>query len=286
MNAQMLPLNLTAPDATTTIPATSGNLSLDALKQRLRRLNLYGLLAHLEEIATEPWLARVLEIEESERLQRSFKRRQNNARLGTFKPMADFDYDWPKELDRALLEELFSFAFLEQAANVVIVGPNGLGKSMIARNLLHQAVLRGYTARFTAASDMLHDLAAQDSSTQLARRLRRYTTPALLGIDEVGYLAYDTRYADLLFEVITRRYQLRRPLVLTTNKTFSEWNQVFPNATCVVALVDRLVHRSEILSIDGESYRLKEARERAARRATQRPAGKKARSTRSAHAAE
>jgi DNA replication protein DnaC len=270
----------------TTTPATSGSLPLDAHKQRLRRLNLYGLLAHLEEIATEPWLARVLEIEESERLQRSFKRRQNNARLGTFKPMADFDYDWPKELDRTLLEELFTFAFLEQAANVVIVGPNGLGKSMIARNLLHQAVLRGYTARFTAASDMLHDLAAQDSSTQLARRLRRYTTPALLGVDEVGYLAYDTRYADLLFEVITRRYQLRRPLVLTTNKTFSEWNQVFPNATCVVALVDRLVHRSEILSIDGESYRLKEARERAARRATQRPAGKKARSTRSAHATE
>jgi DNA replication protein DnaC len=287
MNAQMLPLNLTAPDPTTTpIPATSASLPPDALKQRLRRLNLYGLLAHLEEMATEPWLLRVLEIEESERLQRSFKRRQNNARLGTFKPMADFDYDWPKELDRALLEELFTFAFLEQAANVVIVGPNGLGKSMIARNLLHQAVLRGYTARFTAASDMLHELAAQDSSTQLARRLRRYTTPALLGVDEVGYLAYDTRYADLLFEVITRRYQLRRPLVLTTNKTFSEWNQVFPNATCVVALVDRLVHRSEILSIDGESYRLKEARERAARRLTQRSAGKKARSTRPAHAAE
>jgi DNA replication protein DnaC len=286
MNAQMLPLNLTAPDPTTTTPAASGSLPLDALKQRLRRLNLFGLLTHLEDIATEPWLLRVLEIEESERLQRSFKRRLNNARLGTFKPMADFDYDWPKELDRTLLEELFTFAFLEQAANIVIVGPNGLGKSMIARNLLHQAVLRGYTARFTAASDMLHDLAAQDSSTQLARRLRRYTTPAVLGVDEVGYLAYDTRYADLLFEVITRRYQLRRPLVLTTNKTFGEWNQVFPNATCVVALVDRLVHRSEILSIDGESYRLKEARERAARRATQRPAGKKARSTRSAHAAE
>jgi hypothetical protein len=86
-------------------------------------LNLYGLLAHLEEIATEPWLARVLQIEESERLQRSFKRRQNNARLGTFKSMADFDYDWPKELDRVLLEELFTLGFLEQAANIVIVGP-------------------------------------------------------------------------------------------------------------------------------------------------------------------
>lgn len=201
----------------------------------------------------------------------------DNARLGAFKPMADFDYHWPKELDRSLLDELFTFGFLEAAANVVIVGPNGLGKTMIAKNLLHQAVLRGYTARFTAASDMLHDLAGQDSSTLLARRLRRYTTPLLLGIDEVGYLAYDTRYADLLFEVITRRYQLRRPLVLTTNKAFGEWNQVFPNATCVVALIDRLVHRSEILAIDGDSYRLKEAKERAARRADKRAASKKSR---------
>src|SRR5487761_2513765 len=257
MNAQMLPPTSPSPamapapsPATTTTmmtTAAAASLPLEALKQRLRRLNLYGLLAHIEELATEAWLARVLEIEEGERLRRSFKRRLDNARLGTFKPMADFDYDWPKELDRALLDELFTFGFLEQAANIVILGPNGLGKSMIAKNLLHQAVLR------------------------------RYTAPMLLGVDEVGYLAYDTRYADLLFEVITRRYQLRRPVILTTNKAFGEWNGVFPNATCVVALVDRLVHGSEILAIDGESYRLKEAKERAAKRAAARSAGRKSR---------
>jgi DNA replication protein DnaC len=261
-------------------PTATSSPALEALQARLRRLNLYGLLAHAADILAEPWLGRVLQIEESERQARSLKRRLANTRLGTFKPMADFDHRWPRELDRALLEELFTFGFLEQAANVVIVGPNGLGKTMIAKNLLHQAVLRGCTARFTAASDMLHELSAQDSSTQLTRRLRRYTTPMLLGIDEVGYLAYDTRYADLLFEVITRRYQLRRPLVLTTNKAFGEWNQVFPNASCVVALVDRLVHRSEILTIDGDSYRLKEAKERAAQRAGARAAAKPARTAR------
>ena len=159
------------------------SLSLDSLKQRLRRLNLYGLMAHAEEIIAEPWLARVLEIEESERAHRSLKRRLLNARLGAFKPLADFAYHWPRELDRALLEELFTFGFLEQVANIVLVGPNGLGKTMLAKNLLHQAVLRGHTARFTLASDMLHDLAAQDSSMQLSRRLRRYTTPALLCVD-------------------------------------------------------------------------------------------------------
>lgn len=253
---------------------------LEEICQRLRRLNLFGLLAHTEQIVAEPWLLRVLEIEESERLRRSFKRRLDNAKLGAFKPMADFDYDWPKELDRALLEEIFSMSCLEQGSNVVVIGPHGLGKTMIIKNLLHQGVVRGFTARFVAASDMLHDLAAQDSSTLIARRLRRYVTPAILGVDEVGYLSYDARYADLLFEVINRRYQLRRPTFVTTNKPFTEWNQVFPNAASAVALVDRLVHRSEILTIDGESYRLKEAKERAAERAGARASSKRARATR------
>lgn len=252
-------------------PLTPTKLSLEALRQRLRQLNLYGLMAHAEEIINEPWLARVLEIEDTERQRRSLKRRLDNARLGTFKPLADFDYNWPTQLDRALLDELFSFAFLEQTANIVIIGPNGLGKTMLAKNLLHQAILRGHTARFTLASDMLHELAAQDSSTQLTRRLRRYTRPEILCIDEVGYLSYDTRYADLLFEVVTRRYQ-QRSTILTTNKPFGEWNQVFPNAACVVTLVDRLVHRSEILTLAGNSYRLKEAQERTARRSQQRSA--------------
>jgi DNA replication protein DnaC len=286
MNAQIIPVMSTPSSASTAASTAATNLSLDSLKQRLRRLNLYGLLAHAEQILAEPWLERVLQIEESERQQRSLKRRLGNARLGSFKPLADFDYGWPEEFDRTLLDELFTFSFLDQAANIVIVGPNGLGKTMIAKNLLQQAILRGHSARFTAASDMLHDLAAQDSSTQLARRLRRYITPAVLCVDEVGYLSYDTRYADLLFEVITRRYQQHRCVILTTNKSFGEWNQVFPNATCVVALVDRLVHRSEILTLAGDSYRLKEAQERAAQRASRRAAAKKTRRGSSSNATQ
>jgi DNA replication protein DnaC len=263
MNAQM-----TSKTPTNLTPAPTG-LSLESVRQRLRRANLFGLLAQAEQILGEPWLVQVLEIEERERQSRSLRRRLEGARLGAFKPIADFDYDWPKELDRGLLEELLTCGFLEQAVNIIIAGPNGLGKTMLAKNLLHQAVLRGHTARFTLASDMLHDLAAQDSSTLLARRLRRYTSPDVLCVDEVGYLSYDPRYADLLFEVVTRRYQ-HRATILTTNKPFGEWSEVFPNAACVVTLVDRLVHRSEILSLSGDSYRLKEAQERAARRKPQR----------------
>lgn len=253
-------------------------LTLESVRPQLRRLGFYGLLAHAETLLNEPWLARVIEIEDSERSRRSLKRRLDNSRLGAFKAVADFDWAWPTKCDRSLIEELFSLAFLGEAANVVLIGSNGLGKTMLLKNLAHQVVLHGHTARFTLASDMLHDLAAQDSSTALARRLRRYTSPRLLAIDEVGYLAYDAHYADLLFEVVTRRYEQQRPIALTTNKVFGEWNQVFPNAGCVVTLVDRLLHRSEIVALEGKSYRLKEAQERAAHKAKSRvPAPRKQR---------
>ena len=251
----------------TTTPTSNDTQSL---RTRLRRLALYGLLAQDDALLREPWVEQLLRIEETERQRRSLERRLANARLGPFKPLADFDWQWPTKIDRALVDELFSFDFVAEAANVVILGPNGVGKSMLAKNLIHQAVLHGFTARFTTASDMLHDLAVQDSDASLARRLRRYTQPLLLCIDEVGYLAYDNRYADLLFEVVTRRY-LNRPIVLTTNKAFGEWTDVFPNAACVVTLVDRLVHRSELVAIEGESFRLKEAKERAASRKQRRP---------------
>jgi len=249
---------------------TTTSLNLETARPRLRRLGFYGLLAHAETLLNEPWLARVIDLEERERSRRSLKRRIDSARLGRFKPVADFDWTWPTKCDRSMIEELFSLAFIEEAANVVFLGGNGLGKTMLFKNLAHQALLHGHSARYTLASDMLHDLAAQDSSTALARRIRRYTRPTILAIDEVGYLSYDARYADLLFEVVTRRYELQRPVLLTTNKIFGEWNQVFPNATCVGTLVDRLLHRAEIVTLEGNSYRLKEAQERAARKAKSR----------------
>ena len=230
----------------------------------------------LPEILHEPWLARVIDIEDTERARRSLKRRLAHTRLGSFKPLADFDWLWPKKCDRAQIEELFSLGFVSEPANVVLIGPNGLGKSMLLKNLTHRAVVSGHSALFTLASDMLHDLAKQDSSVSLARRLRRYTTPSVLAIDEVGYLSYDARYADLFFEVVSRRYQ-HRPIVLSTNKPFGQWNEVFPNAACVVTLIDRLIHRAEIVELDGQSYRLKEAQERATAKAKARHAQRKAR---------
>lgn len=235
---------------------------MDDTHARLRALGLLGLAARLDEVRDEPWLARVLAIESEERQHRGLDRRMKNSRLGKFKPMADFDWKWPTKVDRKTIEALFLLGFVDEGANVVLVGPNGIGKTMIGKNLAHAVIKTGRTARFTTASTMLTELAAQDSTAALHRTFRRYTSPGVLVIDELGYVAYGNRHADVLFEVVNRRYEMGRSIIVTTNRAFTDWGELFPNATCVVPLVDRLVHHCEIVQIEAESYRLKEARGR------------------------
>lgn len=255
--------------------APSGGVNLPQLRERAKALRLMGLLAHWDALQGDParleWTADLLDWEEHERSRRSLERRLRSAHIGRFKPLADFDWDWPTHCDRAAVQELMTLSFMADATNVVLVGPNGVGKSMLACNLGHQALIEGRTVLFTTAGQLLGDLAALDSDSALRRRLRHYAAPDLLLIDEVGYLSYSNRHADLLFELISRRYE-NKSTVVTTNRSFQEWNEVFPNAACVVSLIDRLVHRCEVVPIKGESYRLKEAKERSEKKAALRGA--------------
>ena len=247
------------------------NDPIEALKERSKELKLHGLIEHWDELS-EPdfdWITRLLTWEEVQRNYRSLERRLASAKLGRFKMLADIEWDWFTQCDRDAIEDLMKLNFLSNATNAVFVGPNGVAKTTIAKNIAHTAVLRGKKVLFMTAAKMLNELAAFDGDMALQRRLRFYSAPDLLCIDEVGYLSYSNRHADLLFEIINRRYE-SKSTIITTNRTFSEWGEVFPGAACVVSLVDRLVHHAEIVNLDADSYRLKEAKEQSEKRKQQR----------------
>lgn len=216
-------------------------------------------------------LEQIVRDEEADRAKRSLERRLTRSRLGRFKPMADFDWAWPKRIDRDAVEAILRLDFLNEARNVVLVAPQGLGKTMIAQNLAYQAILEGHSVLFLTAAQLLLDLAGQESARALDRRFRYYSSSSLLVLDELGYLSYDSRNSDLLFQIISRRYE-RKSLVLTTNLAFRDWPTIFPNATSATALIDRVVHHADVIAIEGESYRRREAEEaqKARRKTTKR----------------
>lgn len=241
----------------------------DLLLPRAKALKLYGLIEHWDDVIDEAWLEQLIHWEEVHRSQKSLDSRLRSARIGRFKPLADFDWSWPKRCDREVIEEWMQLHFMKDATNAILCGPNAVGKTTIARNIAYQAVIKGHTALFTTAAGMLNELAAIDSDSALRRRIKSYVHPALLIIDEVGYLSYSNRHADLLFEIISRRYEEKSTLI-TTNKQFNEWREIFPNAACVVSIIDRLVHHSEIVNIDAESFRLKEWKDKSAQKTAER----------------
>lgn len=203
-------------------------------------------------------LETIADRELKDRARRSVERRLACSKIGRFKPMADFDWSWPERIDRDAVEAALRLEFLERAGNIVLVAPQGLGKTTVAKNIAHNAVLAGHSVLFVTAAQMLLNLSSQESARALERRLRHYQRFALLVVDEIGYLSYDNRNADLFFQIISRRYE-SKSLVLTTNLAFSDWPTIFPNATCATALIDRICHHADVIQIEGKSYRRREA---------------------------
>jgi DNA replication protein DnaC len=240
---------------------------MTSLADKMNLLGLRHIGAHVDDIlahATKKrWspvqlLEHLYEREAHDRACRSLERRLTRSRIGRFKPMADFDWSWPKHIDQRAIESALTLDFLDGARNIVLVAPQGLGKTMIAQNIAFQAVQAGHSVLFVSAAQLLLDLTGQESSRALDRRLRHYGQFRLLCIDELGYLSYDNRNADLLFQVVNRRYE-HKSIVLTTNLAFRDWPTIFPNATCATALIDRIVHHADVLPIEGDSYRRREA---------------------------
>lgn len=250
------------------------------LREALAELGLRWTAASLDDLvalatrkrwSTTQILEHIVAQELGDRRQRSLERRLVRSRIGRFKPIADFDWTWPKKIDRKLVDRALGLDFVESGSNIVLVAAQGLGKTMIAKNVAHAAVVAGHTVRFVTASDLLLDLAAQDSARALDRRLRYWCSIKLLVLDELGYLSYDARNADLLFQVVSRRYE-RKSLVLTTNLAFKDWPSTFPNSACTTALIDRIVHHADVIVIEGDSYRRREAQQKTRSRRDKPPA--------------
>jgi DNA replication protein DnaC len=251
----------------TTPPICNIKSTLDKIGLRAISQNLDDFIARATTGRWSPQmlLEQLSEMEAEDRSRRSLERRLGLSGIKKFKPMADFEWNWPKKIERDVIERSFTLDFIKEARNLIMIGQNGLGKSMIAKNICHAAILAGYSVLFRSASALIEDLQCE-SPTARRRKLRTYGNAGLLCIDEVGYLSYDDNAADLLYEVINRRYE-HRSLIVTTNRGFKEWNEVFPNASCIVTLVDRLTHHADVTRIEGDSYRLRESElEAAARR--------------------
>jgi DNA replication protein DnaC len=238
------------------------------LPEQLSRLQLPHIRSHYHELAQQAaehgwghidYLERLVRAEIARREDKSLERRIRQARFPLVKTLDQFQWSWPK-LNRLQVQALFRLEVIRKKGNAVFLGPVGLGKTHLAIALGHTACMHGHSVLFTTAVDIIHTLSAAIAvgAGALKRTMQRYLKPALLIVDEVGYLPIDKQGADLLFQIISERYE-RGSVVVTTNRPFKNWGEIFNNdSTLASALLDRLLHHAEVIVVQGKSYRAKE----------------------------
>ena len=189
---------------------------------------------------------------------RTLSRAEGMCKLPVLKTLEEFQWSWPKKINRPQIQNLFRLAFIATQTNVVLISNVGLGKTHLSIALGHAACLNGHTVLFTTAVDIINTLAAAQSAGRLKRELHRYLKPAILIVDELGYLPIDKHGADLLFQIISQRYE-RAPMVITTNRAYKHWSQIFNNdSTLTSAILDRVLHHADTVIIEGKSFRMKD----------------------------
>ena len=216
-----------------------------------------------QQAAEQSWthvdyLTRLIDGQYQQRLQHTIRLRVKSARFPVLKTLDQFQWDWLKKINRLQVQNLFRLEFLAQSANVIFLGTVGLGKTHLATALGYAACLEGHSVLFATAIDVINHLSAAQKKSSLKAELKKYLRPRLLVLDEIGYLPIDQHGADLLFQVISQRYE-RGSIVLTTNKPFKQWPTIFNNdSTITAAVLDRLLHHAETVVLEGISYRMKD----------------------------
>lgn len=246
-------------------PTPDNNTSM--LEHQLTTMNLQFILQSYEEFAKQAaseelthvdFLQRLVEGETLRRRDNCIQRRIHSARFPVVKTLDQFNWEWPKKINRAQVQNLFRLAFMKENGNVIFVGGVGLGKSHLATALGYTACLAGHTVLFASTVNMINTLNAAQAAYRLKTEMKRYITPQVLVLDELGYLPIDKQGADLLFQVISQRYE-RGSIILTTNAAFRDWSSIFNNDSGITsAVLDRLLHHAETVIIEGKSYRMKD----------------------------
>ena len=241
---------------------------MNDLNQQLSYLKLPYIRDHHETVAQSAarnqwthihFLSELIMQESNLRKDRTIKRRIHMARFPVIKTLDQFNWSWPKKINRDQIQNLFRLKFVEDKSNVVFIGGVGLGKTHLASALGYQACLKGHTVLFASAIDVINHLVSAQNTGRLKQELKKYLTPALIILDELGYLPIDKNGADLLFQIISQRYE-QGSIIITTNRVFKEWPEIFNNdSTLTSALLDRLLHHTEAVVIEGKSYRMKDA---------------------------
>lgn len=236
--------------------STNLSTSLDELGFRTGQdaLNAFLTHAHKSRLSPVQTIEQLVVLERRAREAANLSSRTRAATLGKFKPFDRFDWAHPRKIDRARIESLMALDFINRGENVLLRGGSGAGKTMLAKNLGHAALVAGHSVRFTTLACALADLLKQESLPAFERRIKRYTAPQLLVLDELGYLPCDSRAADMLYNIISRRHE-QRSIVITTNLAFKQWGAVFPGAACIVALVDRFSQHCHKIDIEADSWR-------------------------------
>lgn len=241
-------------------PISDFNSQLSYLKLDYIRDN-YESLA--KQAAQKNWthvqyLSELIQAQTHERRDRAIERRIAQARIPQIKTLEQFKWSWPKKINQQQIQNLFRLKFVEDKSNVVLLGGVGLGKTHIASAIGYEACLKGYSVLFSTAVNTINTLTAAQSTGRLKQEIDKCLKPDLLIMDELGYLPIDKTGADLLFQVISHRYE-QGSLIITTNRAFKEWPEIFNNdSTLTSALLDRLLHHTETVVIEGRSFRMKD----------------------------
>ena len=239
------------------------------IHQSCTTLKLSWMLKHYESLHQEAlkkktgsleYLAELLRGEEQTRHERAIERRIKAARFPVIKTLDTFNWQWPEEIDRAQIEHLASLRFIDKKQNAVLVGPVGVGKTHLGTAIAIKACQQAHKVLYINAIEAINDLITAQKQGLLKQVLRKYTSAHLLVLDEIGYLPIDKTGADLLFQIISARYE-RGSILLTTNKAYKDWPAIFNNdSTLTSAVLDRLLHHCETVVIQASSYRMRKTK--------------------------